>query len=420
MEPERGEQRKFGGYCHWCWRLGHKQDKCWFKQEFEKYNGKGTVENQQAATTEPGQQDIRQYGKKRVAEESGDATQVGATTEGSEHEEQWWSDVSGQQWWSEAAGFVCGVQPEVKPSCGLQTPVPDLRSYDEDLVEYSAGQPYVTDGYIFPIQSSGQEISAVTRANVKPMVVSGAFISTCPPQTDAENPVLETSYKLRLESVTGDALEHYGFKEGVCYQNSNGLEMKVGFEVTNSMRPVLSVQKSCEAGQLTCFGPGICRIVKDPRAIGEIELILKAAAGFDILLENGAYVLDADLVSTPKTMAPVSDSLSSTDHMVHSKVQLNRMLNTAVKEQQADEVIKDIHQTHAVDAQLSKQIKTKTVAKPYSPTDKERDDHNKVHCPFRSWCEECIAGKSPESHHITKPHGERDVEQEVIPVIEFD
>ena len=24
FQPERGEQRKFGGYCNWCWRIGHK------------------------------------------------------------------------------------------------------------------------------------------------------------------------------------------------------------------------------------------------------------------------------------------------------------------------------------------------------------------------------------------------------------
>ena len=26
--PERGEQRKFGGACNWCWRIGHKESQC--------------------------------------------------------------------------------------------------------------------------------------------------------------------------------------------------------------------------------------------------------------------------------------------------------------------------------------------------------------------------------------------------------
>ena len=32
FQPERGEQRKFGGYCNWCWRIGHKEAQCWFEQ----------------------------------------------------------------------------------------------------------------------------------------------------------------------------------------------------------------------------------------------------------------------------------------------------------------------------------------------------------------------------------------------------
>ena len=34
----RGEQRKFGGYCDCCWRIGHKEDECFFKQEYMKSN----------------------------------------------------------------------------------------------------------------------------------------------------------------------------------------------------------------------------------------------------------------------------------------------------------------------------------------------------------------------------------------------
>ena len=30
FQPERGEQRKFGGYCNRCWRIGHKEAQCWF------------------------------------------------------------------------------------------------------------------------------------------------------------------------------------------------------------------------------------------------------------------------------------------------------------------------------------------------------------------------------------------------------
>ena len=36
FQPERGEQRNFGGYCNWCRRIGHKEAQCWFKQEYMK------------------------------------------------------------------------------------------------------------------------------------------------------------------------------------------------------------------------------------------------------------------------------------------------------------------------------------------------------------------------------------------------
>ena len=37
FQPERGEQRKFCGYCNWCWRNGH-EAQCWFEKEYMKSN----------------------------------------------------------------------------------------------------------------------------------------------------------------------------------------------------------------------------------------------------------------------------------------------------------------------------------------------------------------------------------------------
>ena len=28
FQPERGQHRKFGEYCNWCWRIGHKEAQC--------------------------------------------------------------------------------------------------------------------------------------------------------------------------------------------------------------------------------------------------------------------------------------------------------------------------------------------------------------------------------------------------------
>ena len=38
LQSERGEQRKFSGYCSWCWRIGHTEAQCWFEQEYMKSN----------------------------------------------------------------------------------------------------------------------------------------------------------------------------------------------------------------------------------------------------------------------------------------------------------------------------------------------------------------------------------------------
>ena len=52
LPPPRGEQRKFGGFCNWCWRIGHKEAQCWFKQEYLKQN---------PDSTQTGQRDIRDW-----------------------------------------------------------------------------------------------------------------------------------------------------------------------------------------------------------------------------------------------------------------------------------------------------------------------------------------------------------------------
>ena len=51
FQPERGEQRRCGGYCNWCWRIGHKESQCWFKQEYTKNN----------PPQDPLQRDIREW-----------------------------------------------------------------------------------------------------------------------------------------------------------------------------------------------------------------------------------------------------------------------------------------------------------------------------------------------------------------------
>ena len=81
----------------------------------------------------------------------------------------------------------------------------------------------------------------------------------------------------------------------------------------------------------------------------------------------------------------------------------------------ADDAIDKLHNSERAEAELSRQIKVKSPTTPYVPTQKEREDHNATHCPYRNWCSHCVAGKAPDPDHQRKMHDE-----EQVPVIEFD
>ena len=52
-QPQRGEQRQFGGYCILCLRIGHKEAQCCFKQEY--------VKASRASKQDSKQRDIRDW-----------------------------------------------------------------------------------------------------------------------------------------------------------------------------------------------------------------------------------------------------------------------------------------------------------------------------------------------------------------------
>ena len=49
---------------------------------------------------------------------------------------------------------------------------------------------------------------------------------------------------MNLESVLGESLQHYGIKRNVPFTNRTGSNMNVNFEVKNTKRAILSVQKA--------------------------------------------------------------------------------------------------------------------------------------------------------------------------------
>ena len=81
--PERAEYRRFGGMCNWCWRVGHKESACWFKQEYERTNGKPhTSAAAPSADSEAANKDIRTYFKRKSDANEDQAMDVGAVNAG--------------------------------------------------------------------------------------------------------------------------------------------------------------------------------------------------------------------------------------------------------------------------------------------------------------------------------------------------
>ena len=49
-------------------------------------------------------------------------------------------------------------------------------------------------------------------------------------------------------------------------------------------------------------------------------------------------------------------------------------------------------------------LKVKVGTVPYKPIDKEVDEHEATHVPFRSWCPACVRAKAPTPAHYTNKH----------------
>ena len=86
-----------------------------------------------------------------------------------------------------------------------------------------------------------------------------------------------------------------------------GQQMKVGFEVTDTTREVLSVKKAAEHGSMTVFSPDFAgrdssKIITDSWAIEQILQILAQTDGLTIEVENGSYVIDAVVFSMSSSL----------------------------------------------------------------------------------------------------------------------
>ena len=81
--------------------------------------------------------------------------------------------------------------------------------------------------------------------------------------------------------------------------------------------------------------------------------------------------------------------------------------------------MEDEDETKAEEEEETEVRMPKILRDPGEPTKAERDEHEKLHLPYRSWCPDCVAGRAREDPHRrankTNAQGENEV-----PVVQID
>ena len=214
---------------------------------------------------------------------------------------------------------------------------------------------------------SGLGASVGTGLGSKILVDSGSVVNTCSEDFDPSTMTSKSGRHWNLETVTGSQLEHHGFKPNVDLRTKDGIDMRVGFEITNAKRPILSVKKGAEHGAMTIFAPdsagqGKSKIIHDKTAIQQILGILGQIEGLEVEVERGSYIINADVVDKNKQKvrddvwaAPPSRPMLAP---VASEKAIARALSKVQKEDKEKEKREEQHDDRE-EAVISHKIKTR-------------------------------------------------------------
>ena len=83
-------------------------------------------------------------------------------------------------------------------------------------------------------QSTGEVLFAVGCRDDRPIVDCGSVVSTCLVDCATSVPTEKVHYRMNLDSVLGESLQHYGIKRDVPFTNRIGSTMNVNFEATDT------------------------------------------------------------------------------------------------------------------------------------------------------------------------------------------
>ena len=297
--------------------------------------------------------------------------------------------------------------------------VQKCNSISMDSTELPSLVKRVCDGYEEPAgthekfdQSTGEVLFAVGCRDDRPIVDSGSVVSTCPVDYATSVPTEKLQFRMNLESVLGESLQHYGIKRNVPFINRSGSSMNVNFEVTDTKCAILSVHKGCGNGSMIVFTPdGKGKIVNDKNCIEQVKRSWRALKDLTLCMTGEPTYWT--WMSMMESMSTMRGNSLNTIFLVIRKEYWERALSQAQQDHERQQRIQ--RDVHGENQNTHEQIKVKVPPKPYEPTKEERQSHEATHCLFRAWCEVCVKAKSPDGKH-TKQLGNA----EHIPVIEFD
>ena len=223
FQPERGEQRKFGGYSTWCWRVGHKEAQCWFKQECMKSNPSqdplqrdicewsNMSEKGQGHSQPKGKSKGKGKGKRKHPRKGNhNEDQIGSPNE---EGQRTLGDFGIKRQRVEFVGDVQENDDFESPSLDRAACVFCVQKFNSvsmDPTELPSSSKRVSDGNGEPVgthekfdQSAGEVRFAVGCRDDRPIVDSGSVVSTCPVDSATSVPTEKVHYSVNFGECVG-------------------------------------------------------------------------------------------------------------------------------------------------------------------------------------------------------------------------